>query len=695
MQHTLLYSSAPAFTNPSDTLRKLGAVTVSAIQTEEKRALTITEIDSSLLSQSANKSLAEVISRESPVFVKSYGMGSMATVSFRGTAPSHTQVKWNGLDINNPMLGQVDFSQIPAWMIESAEILHGGSSLSHGSGGLGGSISLHSHATAKTRKPFLSIAQRTASYGNLGTMVSAGAASDHISGVVRLIYEEAGNNFDFYNTAVLPNQKERQRNAEYNRKGISADMTIKPSVKDKVKQSFWHLYSSRNLPNIMSYEGAGRKEYQKEQETRYSVSWERVNARYRHSLSSGTSFTEMNYLLANKTGMGETTNISSLSEAASLQNSYKMQLTLNNSLKLKADASIDFFRVSTSNKVSNEGYKANRTSADAAASIHYKGRGRLSGFILLRGEISDDKFAPLMPSAGAEFLLFNTPSAEETVIRISLARNYHQPTLNDLYWLPGGNPELRPEKGYTADISFETSGEAHSGIETRSGVEAHSGVEARSGVEAHSGVVARSGIVARSKSDTPAVQESRQAGSFRWNAVITGYISHINDWIIWRPGEFRYWRAENLQEVLARGAEISIKSSYKLPSGIELQSRANWAYTRTTNSQDKQLIYIPINKGNLFISLNYFGYSLQWHSGYTGERFTTSSNEITRHKLPAYTLHNLSIKKEIPLSRKGSISGKRITALLEIENLSDINYQAILWRAMPGRNYSFTLRLDL
>ncbi len=33
----------------------------------------------------------------------------MATASMRGTAPSHTKVTWNGMSLNSPMLGMVDF----------------------------------------------------------------------------------------------------------------------------------------------------------------------------------------------------------------------------------------------------------------------------------------------------------------------------------------------------------------------------------------------------------------------------------------------------------------------------------------------------------------------------------------------------------------------------------------------------------
>ena len=73
------------------------------------QALTKTVIDSVQMAESANLTFSELLSKHSSIFVKTYGQGSTATVSFRGTAASHTQVQWNGVNINNPMLGQVDF----------------------------------------------------------------------------------------------------------------------------------------------------------------------------------------------------------------------------------------------------------------------------------------------------------------------------------------------------------------------------------------------------------------------------------------------------------------------------------------------------------------------------------------------------------------------------------------------------------
>ena len=69
-----------------------------------------TKMDSIVLKENIALSVADVLTFNSSIFVKNYGRATLSTVSFRGTSASHTQVSWNGMKINNPMLGMTDFS---------------------------------------------------------------------------------------------------------------------------------------------------------------------------------------------------------------------------------------------------------------------------------------------------------------------------------------------------------------------------------------------------------------------------------------------------------------------------------------------------------------------------------------------------------------------------------------------------------
>ena len=90
----------------------------------------------------------------------------------------------------------------------------------------------------------------------------------------------------------------------------------------------------------------------------------------------------------------------------------------------------------------------------------------------------------------------------------------------------------------------------------------------------------------------------------------------------------------------------------------------------------KQLIYIPRHHGNLFFDLRWKSWNISYTLEATGLR-NTSYADFYAFDLPAYVLHHLAVGKE----------WKRIRLELRCNNLTDKNYQNVLWRAMPGRSF--------
>ena len=138
----LLSAVASAAYSQNDGKIRLGQVTVTARRPMKEIGVQKTPFDSAMLKENVALSMADILKFNSSVFVKSYGRATLSTVAFRGTSPSHTQVTWNGMRINNPMLGMTDFSTIPAYFIDQASLLHGTSSVNETGGGLGGLVRL-------------------------------------------------------------------------------------------------------------------------------------------------------------------------------------------------------------------------------------------------------------------------------------------------------------------------------------------------------------------------------------------------------------------------------------------------------------------------------------------------------------------------------------------------------------------------
>ena len=116
---------------PEDSLcvRDIERVEITGTRPMKEIGVQRTKLDSIVLRDNISSSLADALTSGSTIFIKSYGRATLATASFRGTSPSHTQVTWNGMKINSPLFGQVDFSLIPAYFIDDASLYHGASSV--------------------------------------------------------------------------------------------------------------------------------------------------------------------------------------------------------------------------------------------------------------------------------------------------------------------------------------------------------------------------------------------------------------------------------------------------------------------------------------------------------------------------------------------------------------------------------------
>ena len=99
------------------------------------------------------------------------------------------------------------------------------------------------------------------------------------------------------------------------------------------------------------------------------------------------------------------------------------------------------------------GYDHARTELSASITAKWMPTERLGLSVTLREEMYGAQWTPLIPAFYADYLI----SKRGTIrAKASVSRNYRYPTLNDLYFQPGGNTDLVPESGFSYDggISF-------------------------------------------------------------------------------------------------------------------------------------------------------------------------------------------------------------------------------------------------
>jgi len=151
---------------------------------------------------------------------------------------------------------------------------------------------------------------------------------------------------------------------------------------------------------------------------------------------------------------------------------------------------------------------------------------------------------------------------------------------------------------------------------------------------------------------------------------------------------------KNVSDVMARGLEMHLKMNYKYHLW-NFSVSCNYVYSHTTDESEyaqqydsygRQLIYIPLHHANAFAEVKWMTWSLNYTFELTGERKTSmNDDEFFAYELPCYTLHHISLGKQL----------NKFRIEFKINNLTDKDYQTVLWRAMPGRSYEIYLEFKL
>ena len=136
----------------ADSARQLNAVFISGLRiTQLNNATFIQTLSANELLGRQGSTMAEVLQENTPIFIRNYGSGGLATASFRGSNAYHTPVIWNGINIQNPMNGQIDFSAIPVFLSDELSLQYGGNGGIWGSGAMAGLLVMNSSISTQEK----------------------------------------------------------------------------------------------------------------------------------------------------------------------------------------------------------------------------------------------------------------------------------------------------------------------------------------------------------------------------------------------------------------------------------------------------------------------------------------------------------------------------------------------------------------
>lgn len=641
-----------------DSVFNLGAVEVTAEQVfmKEEAGSKQTNVDTVILQEKVNLSLSDIISENTSVFIKNHGRGALATASFRGTAPSHTQITWNGITINSPMAGMVDFSLIPVCIIDELSLKHGGASVADRGGGIGGSINISNRVRWQERNS-ISYMQGVGSYTTFDEYLQSSYGNEKIRIRTRLYHNYSKNDYTFINrgigtldpvTGEVHNPVDTNDHASFMRYGLLQEVHLRPHTDHMVSVIYWCQHADRTIPRPTSYEGPDNANLNNQQDRDHKLvtHWKYYSGAGRFMVRSGYSGKQLGYLQKDRIpGLGMNPTVYSVSQQHSFLNSFSWKHDPDEKLSVEAKLDADHHRVDSRDTVSRIGYRQNRNEISLFGAASRTFSDRLNIHLMARLNWASGERIPIIPYLGMDYRLIE---GMDLILKGNISRNYHLPSLNDLYWVPGGNPDLLPEDGFTLE----------SGLEFQRMISGH-----------------------------------------RFNTGLTIYRSDINNWIIWIPSNKFIGDLVTIRNVLSRGMEYDLKMNGLL-GPVEYNLSGTYAFTRSVNHGDplvwgdvshgKQLPYIPVHSGNLMVRFSYSKFYVTYQYSAYSERFTTSSNDLTRRDwLYPYFMNDLSAGIDF------TIGGSNLVTECKIYNLFNETYHSILYRPMPGRNFHMVVKLKI
>jgi iron complex outermembrane receptor protein len=476
----------------SDTLAPVFVTSYSSIS--ERTAYSI----QSSSGNAGSYDLGNIMQRHSPVLINSYGAsGAVATLSFRGTNDDHNIVLWNGIRINSPASGTADISLLSLAAADKILVIPSAQGAYIGSGSFGGVIDLRQNVFYKDSS-IISLTTDMAQFHQYNAAGNFLYSNKRFYSKSSAWWQQANNDYayiDKYNS----NLKTINTHNEVQNHGLVTDFSYNISRNILLKSGVWVEKKYKEIPTMM---GGGQQSSKAQQDKvlRTFVSLNIHKNLWGIALLSGYTFDNIHY--TDKFFPTDTTfSVNSTIVAHKFQNNFEVQRQFYSFLSFKSGIRYEYHKVSTNNYYSD----ILRHQASIWASVFgtYK---QWQYDFSLRQHLYDLGFYRPIISVEVSWTSLNN-----TLIYLQYSDKYRLPDYNELYWYPGGNRNLNPEKGNALETGIK-----------RSFTKSHHTLRCQSNV----------------------------------------YLLLVKDNIQWVPVSSTVWSPQNLKNTKHIGADISINYKY-------------------------------------------------------------------------------------------------------------------------------------
>lgn len=515
----------------------------------------------SILNQKA-ASLGNLLQEQANIYLKENGSGMVSSISLRGTTASQTGVYWNGISVNSALNGQTDFNTLLVGGFSELELRRGGGSVLLGNGAIGGAVHLKNQPVfSKSSK--LRLGAGIGSYNSYDARLSGRMSNEHLFGELSLGWMTSDNDYP------LKNSDWKNENGGYTNSFVNGSFGWKINDSNQLALFLSAIENDRQLSGTLTAESMAALE---NTDVKSQLEWTFLGQQFTSKLKWAYLSEEYQYFF-DRTQPDNST----FGKSRRLIGKYDFSYFLSKDKSFRSG--LEYENAEGKGSSIDE---ADRTDLSAYLLWHHEPGKRIMYNLSTRVGWSSAYSIPVIFAADASYGL-----QDSMTLKAAISSNYRLPTFNDLYWEPGGNPDLKPETSISVELSWLYA---------------------------------------------PSIFEFG----------LTGFVIKSNDMIQWRPVDANIWQPVNIAEAQNYGFEVALKVK-KNWDQHRLSATVLYDFTKAIDKEsDNQLIYVPEHKGQFIIGYSYKKWRVDWNNQWVGKVYTTTSNSMS---LDPYLVANLSILK--------------------------------------------------
>ena len=556
--------------------------------------------------------LADLFFHSAAVNLRVNSPGNLSSLSFRGLSGVHTRVAWHGLNINAPGQGLTDLSSIRQSLFNNVSLR---------SDAYPSSV-LNLDNKVEWNDKYLTVLFGLESFEGRNYALTYHVGNTDFYSRTHFDYAKAENSYPFRDNTVVGGVLQNRTNSQHRIWNLQQDVGLVNVGRSSKNTHSFHLWLTgydRNIPG--SLDKPSTMANQIDNSVRIAYKWQLDQSDLKWTTVLGYLRDRLKFSdLLSDMESGEQTPIETDYTQRRIHLDSKFKYTLEDY------AFYGGIELRTMNVESN-----NYGVLTPESAIAFQGkvqrnwkRARLNWSF--KQEFSSIFTFPFNSNLGYD-QYFNNGRIWASIKRIGRAPNY-----DDLFFNPGGNPELRPENGWSYELGYEW--------------------------------------------------QPRESSSLSAHV----YRNEINDWIQWVPADTLFnFSPVNYSRVLVNGVRIDYSASHT-KGGIDLITKASLSIQNSENRQtgmaDFDKLQLPQSPNiilNTTLAIQERRSTFGYRSRYVSEQYADELNtQVIAHSF----VHDLFFTTAFAY---------RFRLNIRVNNITNLTYFTTNSYPMFGRNFGFEL----